>query len=67
MKNHIRSSCLAVLILADGLFATTFQASGAAYSLTINENDPSAVVITGSVTPAAALMEPRLPILAWIW
>jgi len=48
MKNRIQSSSLAALILAAGFFATTFQASGAAYSLTINESNPSAVVITGS-------------------
>jgi hypothetical protein len=48
MKNRSQSSCLAALILAAGLFATTFRASGAAYSLAINESNPSAVVITGS-------------------
>jgi hypothetical protein len=38
---------LAVLILAAGLFAITFQASGAAPMFMINESNPSAVVITG--------------------
>ena len=48
MKIRNQSSCLAALILAVGLFATTFRASGAAFSLSINESNPSAVVITGS-------------------
>jgi hypothetical protein len=48
MKNRIQNSCLVALILAAGLFATTFRASGSAYSLSINESNPSAVVITGS-------------------
>jgi len=48
MKNRIQSSCLTALVLAAGLFATTFRASGVAYSLSINESNPSAVIITGS-------------------
>jgi hypothetical protein len=48
MKNRIQSSGLLALILAAGLFTTTFRVSGAAYSLSINESNPSAVIITGS-------------------
>jgi PEP-CTERM motif len=48
MKNHIQSSCLAALILAAGLFATTFRASGMMNQILIDESNPSAVVITGS-------------------
>ena len=47
MKNSIQSSGLPAFILAVGLFATTFQASGSAPMFMINESNPSAVVITG--------------------
>ena len=48
MKNHIQSSGLLALILAAGLFATTFQASGSVDQIVINESNPSAVVITAT-------------------
>lgn len=46
MKNRIQSSGLLALILAAGFFATTFRASGVPLGvLTIDESNPSAVVI----------------------
>jgi hypothetical protein len=48
MKNCIQRSGLQALILAAGLFATTFQASGSIDMFLINESNPSAVVITST-------------------
>jgi hypothetical protein len=48
MKNRIQSSGLLAFILAAGLFATSFQASGSVDMFMINESNPSAVVITST-------------------
>ncbi|MGA2281728.1 MAG: PEP-CTERM sorting domain-containing protein [Verrucomicrobiota bacterium] len=49
MKQHIQRSGLLALVLAAGFFATTFRASGVPLGvLTIDESNPSAVVIGGN-------------------